>query len=69
MSILKVHEFSTGAMLGLLTKAGERIKYVGEVPDIEELAKDSKVRTINGRGRTLMSGLGDVSIPMGKILP
>ncbi|KAK4575156.1 hypothetical protein LTR86_001008 [Recurvomyces mirabilis] len=38
---------------------GERIRYVGEVPNVEELAKENKVRTINGRGRTLMSGLGD----------
>ncbi|EMC96946.1 hypothetical protein BAUCODRAFT_147141 [Baudoinia panamericana UAMH 10762] len=38
---------------------GERIRYVGQVPDIKNLAKDPKVRTINGKGRTLMSGLGD----------
>jgi imidazolonepropionase-like amidohydrolase len=38
---------------------GERIKYVGSVPDVDNLAKDSNVRTIEGRGRTLMSGLGD----------
>ena len=38
---------------------GERIKYVGEVPNVESLAKDSKIRTVQGRGRTLMSGLGD----------
>ena len=38
---------------------GERIKYVGEVPNVEDLAKSASVRTINGRGRTLMSGLGD----------
>ena len=38
---------------------GERIVYVGKVPKMEELRKNSKVRVINGRGRTLMSGLGD----------
>ncbi|KAK5115013.1 hypothetical protein LTR85_010051 [Meristemomyces frigidus] len=38
---------------------GERIKYVGEVPNATDLAKDPKVRTVKGRGRTLMSGLGD----------
>lgn len=38
---------------------GERIKYVGEVPNVESLAKDTKVRTVQGKGRTLMSGLGD----------
>ncbi|KAF6219060.1 hypothetical protein HO133_005604 [Letharia lupina] len=38
---------------------GERIVFVGTVPRVEELRKDSKVRVINGRGRTLMSGLGD----------
>ncbi|KAK3722770.1 hypothetical protein LTR37_002342 [Vermiconidia calcicola] len=38
---------------------GERIRYVGSVPDVEALAKNAQVRTINGRGRTLMSGLGD----------
>ena len=42
--------------------AGERIKYVGEVPDKDRLSKDPKVRTINGRGRTLMSGLGDAHV-------
>ena len=41
---------------------GERIKYVGEVPDVEQLAQDSKVKTINGKGRTLMSGLGDAHV-------
>lgn len=38
---------------------GERIKYAGEVPNVENLAKSTSVKTINGRGRTLMSGLGD----------
>ncbi|KAG4437049.1 hypothetical protein IFR05_007463 [Cadophora sp. M221] len=38
---------------------GERITKVGIVPNIDELKKDPKVRVFNGRGRTLMSGLGD----------
>ncbi|KAK4496382.1 hypothetical protein PRZ48_012362 [Zasmidium cellare] len=38
---------------------GEKIKYVGQVPNIDGLAQDPKVRTVQGRGRTLMSGLGD----------
>lgn len=38
---------------------GERIKWVGTVPDIERLENSSDVKVINGRGRTLMSGLGD----------
>lgn len=38
---------------------GERISKVGLVPNAEELRKDPKVRVFQGRGRTLMSGLGD----------
>jgi imidazolonepropionase-like amidohydrolase len=38
---------------------GERITHVGTVPNVEELKKDPKVRHFVGRGRTLMSGLGD----------
>lgn len=38
---------------------GERISKVGVVPNIEDLKKDPKVRVFHGRGRTLMSGLGD----------
>ena len=38
---------------------GERITHVGTVPDKEELKKNRRVRVIYGRGRTLMSGLGD----------
>lgn len=38
---------------------GERISKVGVVPEKEELKRDPKVRVFNGRGRTLMSGLGD----------
>ncbi|KAI9691955.1 MAG: hypothetical protein M1820_009663 [Bogoriella megaspora] len=38
---------------------GERIRYVGAVPNVSILASDPSVRVIHGRGRTLMSGLGD----------
>ncbi|KAF2169452.1 hypothetical protein M409DRAFT_36169 [Zasmidium cellare ATCC 36951] len=38
---------------------GERIAAVGNVPNVDIIAKDSSVRVIDGRGRTLMSGLGD----------
>lgn len=38
---------------------GERITQVGEVPNIDELKKDRKVRVFHGKERTLMSGLGD----------
>lgn len=38
---------------------GERIVAVGEVPNASDLQKDPKVRVFHGKGRTLMSGLGD----------
>jgi len=38
---------------------GEKISKVGTVPEIEVLKNDPKVRVFHGRGRTLMSGLGD----------
>lgn len=38
---------------------GQRFAAVGKVPKIEELKQDSQVRVFHGRGRTLMSGLGD----------
>ena len=38
---------------------GEKITKVGVVPYAEELKTDPKVRVFQGRGRTLMSGLGD----------
>jgi hypothetical protein len=52
---------STGRELyrGDVLIEGERITKVGEVPNAEELKKDPKVRVFQGRGRTLMSGLGD----------
>lgn len=43
----------------LTSRAGQRFTAVGEVPNIETLKKDQHVRVFNGRGRTLMSGLGD----------
>ena len=38
---------------------GEKITAVGNVPHVESLKADSKVRVFHGKGRTLMSGLGD----------
>lgn len=38
---------------------GQRISKVGIVPNVEELKNNPKVRVFHGRGRTLMSGLGD----------
>lgn len=38
---------------------GERIVAVGDVPNKGELEKDPSVRVFQGKGRTLMSGLGD----------
>jgi hypothetical protein len=41
------------------TTTGQKITYVGPVPHVDEIGKDPKVRVFHGRGRTLMSGLGD----------
>lgn len=38
---------------------GERFVAVGEVPRVEELKTQVGVRVFHGKGRTLMSGLGD----------
>ncbi|KAK3649896.1 hypothetical protein LTR22_012772 [Elasticomyces elasticus] len=38
---------------------GEKFQAVGEVPDIDQLKADPKVRVFHGRRRTLISGLGD----------
>lgn len=38
---------------------GERFAAVGHVEDVDELKKNPKVRVFNGRGRTLIPGLGD----------
>ena len=42
-----------------LTAAGMRYSAVGKVENKEALVRDPNVRVFNGRGRTLMSGLGD----------
>lgn len=46
-------------VLGLPAPTGERLVQVGVVADRDDLIKDPKVRVFQGRGRTLMSGLGD----------
>ncbi|KAJ6197052.1 isoaspartyl dipeptidase-like protein [Bipolaris maydis] len=38
---------------------GERFTAVGQVPDVEQLKAQAGVRVFHGKGRTLMSGLGD----------
>lgn len=38
---------------------GERIVHAGKVPGLQELLADPEVKIVKGRGRTLMSGLGD----------
>ncbi|KAI8655266.1 Amidohydro-rel domain-containing protein [Fusarium keratoplasticum] len=38
---------------------GEKIAAVGQIPNKDELERDPLVRVFEGRGRTLMSGLGD----------
>ena len=38
---------------------GEKITHVGVVPNVAELKQNPRVRVFQGRGRTLMSGLGD----------
>jgi hypothetical protein len=43
----------------MLIVIGEKITAVGVVPNVEEIKKDSTVRIFHGKGRTLMSGLGD----------
>lgn len=43
----------------MLIKIAERIVNVGTVPNIDSLKHRGGVRVIEGRGRTLMSGLGD----------
>ncbi|KAH0175190.1 hypothetical protein KCU67_g367, partial [Aureobasidium melanogenum] len=45
--------------IGDVLVEGQRITYVGTVPHAEGLSRDPKVRVFHGRGRTLMSGLGD----------
>lgn len=60
--VLDVNIFdSTGSLPfnGDVYIEGERIKYVGTVPNIGPLLSDPGVKVLKGRGRTLMSGLGD----------
>ena len=38
---------------------GERFVHVGFVPDVDKLQSDPNVRVVQGRQRTLMSGMGD----------
>jgi len=42
-----------------MATTGERITAVGIVPVVETIRNEPGVRVIHGRGRTLMSGLGD----------
>lgn len=41
---------------------GERIKFVGEVPELDSVKKQPGLQIIQGKGRTLMSGLGDAHV-------
>ena len=43
----------------LSLSAEQRFVYVGKVPDVERLKTLPGIRVFHGRGRTLMSGLGD----------
>ncbi|RSM03745.1 hypothetical protein CDV31_010364 [Fusarium ambrosium] len=43
----------------VLIEVGEKIAAVGQIPNKTELERDPLVRVFEGRGRTLMSGLGD----------
>ncbi|KAI1615973.1 putative fumarylacetoacetate hydrolase [Exophiala viscosa] len=38
---------------------GERLRHIGEVPGKDALRRNPAVRVVDGKGRTLMSGLGD----------
>lgn len=42
-----------------MVTTGEKIAAVGVVPDVDTIREEAGVRVIHGRGRTLMSGLGD----------
>ncbi|KIW87099.1 uncharacterized protein Z519_12210 [Cladophialophora bantiana CBS 173.52] len=60
--ILDVNIFdSTGSppYSGNVLIQGNRITHVGTFPKVDELIADPKVKVVRGRGRTLMSGLGD----------
>ncbi|KAJ9606387.1 hypothetical protein H2200_009348 [Cladophialophora chaetospira] len=59
---LNVNIFDSSGSLpyaGNVLIKGNRIVLVGEVPAVEALIQDPKVKVVNGHGRTLMSGLGD----------
>ncbi|KAH7113974.1 hypothetical protein B0J13DRAFT_241657 [Dactylonectria estremocensis] len=45
--------------LGDVLIEGEKVTAVGHVPERTKLEQDPRVRVFQGRGRTLMSGLGD----------
>lgn len=45
--------------LNCYAQTGERITAVGTVPNVEQLKQNPRVRVFQGKGRTLMSGLGD----------
>jgi Imidazolonepropionase and related amidohydrolases len=57
---------STGRMpfRGDVYIEGERIKYVGSIPNVQDILNDPLVKVIQGRGRTLMSGMGDAHTHM-----
>ncbi|TFK53070.1 isoaspartyl dipeptidase-like protein [Heliocybe sulcata] len=57
---------STGSepYMGDVLIEGERITQVGTVPARATLVNNPRVRVLNGRGRTLMSGLGDAHTHM-----
>lgn len=59
MCISKVHLLPFSSLRLSLTYTGERIVAVGKVPHVDRLRRSTDVKVINGRGRTLMSGLGD----------
>jgi predicted amidohydrolase YtcJ len=45
--------------LNCYAQTGERITAVGTVPNVKQLKQNPRVRVFQGKGRTLMSGLGD----------
>lgn len=61
MFSLKVNGLHSGHGFRLtsVNTQGERFTAVGNVPNKDELERDPKVCTFYGKGRTLMSGMGD----------
>jgi predicted amidohydrolase YtcJ len=47
-----------------ITQTGERIVLVGSIPNEIELKRDPSVTVCDGKGRTIMSGLGDAHTHM-----